>query len=125
MSIKVYIYFRQALTNVVITDLRSGDKTKLNNVAATHQELFEPDDFDGEAKVRVASTEYPQGEGTLSNGEMYIYPPNSRSTLDEVAQLNGLGDLAREIDKLIKNKPSAAKPSRVTKSSPSADQKPV
>lgn len=121
MSITVYINFSRALTNVVITDVRSGDKTPAHSVAANVREEFKPDDFNGEAIVRVTSGEHAQGEATLRNGETYLYPPTSRSTLDEAARFDGLGELACEIDRLIKNTTSNAKPSRA-KASASAPE---
>lgn len=125
MSITVYVYFSRALTNVVITDVRSGEKILLPNVPAKHQETLEPDDFDGEAKIRVSSTEEPQGEATLRNEGTFLYPPKIRSALNELAQFDDLGKLAREIDTILKNTPSpAAKSSRAAKSSASAPKGP-
>ncbi|MEI1248237.1 hypothetical protein [Rhizobium aouanii] len=123
MPIKVNIYFTQALTNVVITDLRSGDKTLPHNVPNKDTEEFEPEDFEGEANVRVTSNEQPLGEERLRNGETYRYPPSQ--TLNELAKFNGLGELAREIDTILKSTPSpAAKSSRAAKSPPSAPKGP-
>ncbi|GGD69871.1 hypothetical protein [Rhizobium anhuiense] len=120
MSIKVYVHFGRALTNVVITDVRSGQKTELANVVADYEATLEPDDFDGEAKVRVSSTEAPQGEATLRNEGTFLYPPVVRSALNELAQFKDLDALAREIDKILKSTPSpAAKSSRAAKSSAS------
>ncbi|MND95216.1 hypothetical protein D3C80_874650 [compost metagenome] len=116
MSIKVNIYFTQALSNVVITDLRSGDKISLRNVSKQIEE-FEPEDFEGVATVRVTSTEESPGEGRLRNGETYQYPPNQ--TLSELAKFGDLGELAREIDALIKKTSSLT-----AKSSPSASKGP-
>ncbi|MGO6705727.1 hypothetical protein [Rhizobium leguminosarum] len=125
MSIKVYVHFRRALTNVVITDVRSGEKILLANVVAEQEATLEPDDFDGEAKVRVSSKEKPQGEATLRNEGTFLYPPIIRSALNELAQIEDLDALAREIDNILKNTPSpAAKSSRAAKSSLSVPKGP-
>ncbi|XKM43954.1 hypothetical protein A4U53_041245 (plasmid) [Rhizobium ruizarguesonis] len=125
MSIKVYVHFRRALTNVVITDVRSGEKILLANVVADHEATLEPDDFDGEAKVSVSSKEEPQRGATLRNEETFLYPPMVRSALNELAQFEDLDALARGIDKILKNTPSpAAKSSRAAKLSPSATKGP-
>ncbi|CAN7711334.1 hypothetical protein [Rhizobium leguminosarum] len=125
MSIKIYVLFSRALTNVMITDVRSGEKISLPNVVANHKETLEPDDFNGEANVRVSSTEEPQGGATLRNEETFLYPPMVRSALNELAQFEDLDALARGIEKILKNTPSpAAKSSRAAKSPPSATKGP-
>jgi len=123
MSIKVKIYFTRGLSDVVITDLRSGDKTELHKVSNKQTEEFEPEDFEGVATVRVTSSEKLPGEGRLRNGETYQYPPSQ--TLSELAKFGGLAELAREIDALAKKTSSpAANSSRTAKSSPSASKGP-
>ncbi|MBY5427011.1 hypothetical protein [Rhizobium leguminosarum] len=125
MSIKVYVHFRRALTNVVITDVRSGEKILLANVVAEQEATLEPDDFDGEAKVRVSSTGELERGATLRNEETFLYPPMVRSALNELAQIEDLDALAREIDNILKNTPSpAAKSSRAAKSSLSVPKGP-
>ncbi|MGA1832848.1 hypothetical protein [Rhizobium wenxiniae] len=123
MSIKVDIYFTRGLSDVVITDLRSGDKTEPHNVSNKQTVKFEPEDFEGVASVRVTSNEQPLGEARLRDGETYHYPPSH--TLSELAKFGGLAELAREIDALVKKTSSpVASSSRTAKAAPSASKRP-
>ncbi|MCW0020465.1 hypothetical protein [Rhizobium sp. BT-226] len=129
---KARIYFKIDMTGVRIEDVLDGYNPvgQWPSVAAGSTKEISPTDIGGIATVDIhgkgVSNSKDYDERTnLRHGERYDFPPGVSSALDEIPQFGDLGELAREIDKILKNTPSpAAKSSRAAKLSLSAPKGP-
>ncbi|MFT3886557.1 MAG: hypothetical protein QM713_00085 [Arachnia sp.] len=124
------------MTDVRIEDVLDGyaDLGHWNAVAAEFEATIRARDVAGRATIDIYGTspanppkKHEERPEDLREGDIYVFPSESRSALDEVATFGSLDELATKIDVIIKNKAAApaARPARAARAAPAARRPPA